>query len=598
MSARRSHSSHLPTWVATASVRRPVLLGDLVGHRLAVVELAAGDDDVGAGSAKASAIARPMPRLPPVIDGDLVGQIRSIHRDTVARRGSSTQRHAGGALLPAASGTSPISSAVFVNCTLKRSPEVSNTQGLVDISAEIMRRQGVTVTELRAVDHDIATGVWPDMTEHGWERDEWPAIFEQVMAAHILVVATPIWLGEKSSVCTHVIERLYGNSSQLNDAGQYAYYGRVGGCLVTGNEDGIKHCAMNVLYSLQHLGYVIPPQADAGWIGEAGPGSVVPRPRLGRAGERLHQPQHHVHDVEPAAPGADAHRRRRHPRPRQPALRSGTPAAASTSPTPSTADPGTARRAPRVTPDTTHEIGGSTMRRRMVLAGLAGCTAALVPAAADACGGLVGENGTIQLVRTTTLAAYNDGVERYVTAFEFTGEGESVGSIVPLPDVPTTVERGGDWTLQRLAQEVAPPAPATVTSPPRRPPPRRPTSRSCWRRRSTPSTSPCSRAAATRSAQWALENGFLLSPDAPEVLDFYADRSPVFMAAKFDAQRAAELGQGAGDSTPIMATIPTDDPWVPVRILGLGLDAEQRRRGRRVPAHRPASPSCSPAARA
>ena len=100
----------------------------------------------------------------------------------------------------------------------------------------------------------------------------------------------------------------------------------------------------------------------------------------------------------------------------------------------------------------------------MVLAGLAGCAAALMPAVADACGGLIGENGTIELVRTTTLAAYSDGVERYVTAFEFTGEGESVGSIVPLPDVPTSVERGGDWTLQRLALEVAPPAPAKATS--------------------------------------------------------------------------------------------------------------------------------------
>ena len=109
-------------------------------------------------------------------------------------------------------------------------------------------------------------------TEHGWDRDDWPAIFERVMAADILVLTTPIWLGEKSSVCTHVIERLYGNSHLLNERGQYAYYGRVGGCLVTGNEDGIKHCAMNVLYSLQHLGYTIPPQADAGWIGEAGPG--------------------------------------------------------------------------------------------------------------------------------------------------------------------------------------------------------------------------------------------------------------------------------------------------------------------------------------
>jgi multimeric flavodoxin WrbA len=162
--------------------------------------------------------------------------------------------------------------AVYVNCTLKRSPGVSNTQGLADRSIAIMERNGVAVEQFRAVDHAIATGVYPDMTEHGWERDGWPAIFERVIAADILVLLTPIWLGEKSSVCTQVIERLYGNSHLLNGAGQYAYYGRVGGCLVTGNEDGIKHCAMNILYSLQHLGYTIPPQADAGWIGEAGPG--------------------------------------------------------------------------------------------------------------------------------------------------------------------------------------------------------------------------------------------------------------------------------------------------------------------------------------
>ena len=163
-------------------------------------------------------------------------------------------------------------SALFINCTLKRSPEQSHTEGLAAIAMEIMRRQDVAVDSIRAIDHEIATGVWPDMTEHGWERDEWPAIAEKVMTADILVLCTPIWLGEKSSVCTMIIERLYGNSHLLNDAGQYAYYGRVGGCLVTGNEDGVKHCAMNVLYSLQHLGYVIPPQADAGWIGEAGPG--------------------------------------------------------------------------------------------------------------------------------------------------------------------------------------------------------------------------------------------------------------------------------------------------------------------------------------
>ena len=162
--------------------------------------------------------------------------------------------------------------ALFINTTLKPSPEVSNTQELIDISAEIMRRQGVSVDQFRAVDHDIAPGVWPDMTEHGHSSDAWPELLARVMNADILVLGTPIWLGEKSSVCTRVIERLYGNSSQLNESGQYAYYGRVGGCLITGNEDGIKHCAMNILYSLQHLGYVIPPQADAGWIGEAGPG--------------------------------------------------------------------------------------------------------------------------------------------------------------------------------------------------------------------------------------------------------------------------------------------------------------------------------------
>jgi multimeric flavodoxin WrbA len=162
--------------------------------------------------------------------------------------------------------------AVFVSCTLKRSPEVSNTEGLAEISQEIMRRNGVTVDAFRAVDHDIASGVYPDMTEHGWPADAWPALQERVLAADILVLCTPIWLGEKSSVCTRVVERLYGSSADLNGAGQYAYYGRVGGCLVTGNEDGIKHCAMNILYSLQHLGYLVPPQADAGWIGEAGPG--------------------------------------------------------------------------------------------------------------------------------------------------------------------------------------------------------------------------------------------------------------------------------------------------------------------------------------
>jgi multimeric flavodoxin WrbA len=163
-------------------------------------------------------------------------------------------------------------SALFINTTLKKSPEVTHTEGLMRVSMEIMEKNAVSVDYLRAVDHDIAFGVYPDMTEHGWDTDDWPAIAAKVMAADILVIGSPIWLGEKSSVCTQVIERLYALSGQLNEHGQYAYYGRVGGCIITGNEDGVKHCSMSILYALQHIGYTIPPQADAGWIGEAGPG--------------------------------------------------------------------------------------------------------------------------------------------------------------------------------------------------------------------------------------------------------------------------------------------------------------------------------------
>jgi hypothetical protein len=187
-----------------------------------------------------------------------------------------------------------------------------------------------------------------------------------------------------------------------------------------------------------------------------------------------------------------------------------------------------------------------------------------------ACGGLVGENGTIQLVRTTTLSAYTDGVQRYVTAFEFTGEGAEVGSITPLPDVPTDVIRGGDWTLQRLVREVAPP-----------PPEARALAESAVADGAEVLLEveidaldiTILRGGAGEVGRWAVEHGYFLTPDAPEVLDFYAERSEIFMAARFNATRAADLGQGAGDSTPIMLTIPTDQPWVPLRILGLGADA-------------------------
>lgn len=162
--------------------------------------------------------------------------------------------------------------AIVFNCTLKLQADKSHTRLLLSVAEEIMKKNGVSVEHVHAASHRIAPGVYPDMTEHGWERDDWPILWDKVKGSDILIVGTPIWLGEESSVCRLLIERLYGMSGMLNDQGQSIFYGKVGGAVVTGNEDGIKHCAMTILYALQHLGCAIPPQADCGWIGEAGPG--------------------------------------------------------------------------------------------------------------------------------------------------------------------------------------------------------------------------------------------------------------------------------------------------------------------------------------
>ena len=112
--------------------------------------------------------------------------------------------------------------AIILNCILKRSPELSNTEGLISIVRANTEKHGVTVETERPVDHDLANGDYPHMTEHGWPTDGWPALYEKVAAADILILGTPIWLGEKSSVCTKVIERLYSCPDILNEAGQYA----------------------------------------------------------------------------------------------------------------------------------------------------------------------------------------------------------------------------------------------------------------------------------------------------------------------------------------------------------------------------------------
>ena len=214
--------------------------------------------------------------------------------------------------------------------------------------------------------------------------------------------------------------------------------------------------------------------------------------------------------------------------------------------------------------------------RRILLANVIGLVVIVLGAGpALACGGLIGRNGSVNLVRTTTLAAWHDGVEHYVTAFKFAGAGGEFGSIIPLPGVPTNVERGGDWTLQRLVREVTPQLEFARAA-----------------------TSANAGAAAdavvlleTRIdaldvtvlqgggqavGEWATKNGFLLTPDTPEVLDFYARRSPIFLAARFNGEAAKQKGVAIGDGTPVHITIPTENPWVPLRILGVGRQPAER----------------------
>ena len=162
-------------------------------------------------------------------------------------------------------------SALFVNCSIKKDKAKSHTQLLINKAVGVMQKEGIKVEQIYALDHDIAFGMIKDGNEEGL-KDEWPEIQSRIMAADILVIGSPIWLGTKSSVATMVIERMYAYSGDYNAKGQYLYYGKTGGCVITGNEDGIKHCGMDLLYALQHIGYTIPPQADCGWTGEAGPG--------------------------------------------------------------------------------------------------------------------------------------------------------------------------------------------------------------------------------------------------------------------------------------------------------------------------------------
>jgi Uncharacterized protein conserved in bacteria (DUF2330) len=212
--------------------------------------------------------------------------------------------------------------------------------------------------------------------------------------------------------------------------------------------------------------------------------------------------------------------------------------------------------------------------RRRTRAAFGAATLALLLGAAPvlACGGLIGPNGAVNLLQTTTLAGYHAGVEHYITAFQFSGGGGAFGSLTPLPGIPSSIEKGGDWTLQRLIRETNPiqdqrlefAAPASAGA------------QVLMEVKIDALNITILKGGATDVGTWATQHGFRLPPDAPEVLDFYASRSPIFLAAAFDADAAAARGQRIGDGTSVHVTIPTPNPWVPLRILGLGKSGADR----------------------
>jgi hypothetical protein len=214
------------------------------------------------------------------------------------------------------------------------------------------------------------------------------------------------------------------------------------------------------------------------------------------------------------------------------------------------------------------------VRRLLVLSCAVGSLALVGAGPALACAGLVAPNGSVKLVRTATLAAYHDGIEHYITSFEFRGGGAKFGSIVPLPDMPKTpVTRGGKWTLQRLQKEVEPPQPVAASGSGGSAD--RGEAKEVYETEIDGLRITILKGGGAAVGRWAKREGFALTPDAPEVLDFYGDRSPYFMAARFVPEKAKEKDLGKGDGVAIHLRIPTDNPWVPLRILGLGKEPKQ-----------------------
>ncbi|MCA1612595.1 MAG: flavodoxin family protein [Acidobacteria bacterium] len=159
--------------------------------------------------------------------------------------------------------------AVILNCTLKKSPEVSNTRALIDKVVGLMNPLGVESEVIRVVDYHVPFGV----SSREGKEDEWPVILSKLKRADIIIIGTPLWFGVRSSVAQMVIERLDGTYEEADpETGQFPLYGKVAGVIITGNEDGAHHAAATTLFNLTHLGCAVPPNADCYWTGEAGPG--------------------------------------------------------------------------------------------------------------------------------------------------------------------------------------------------------------------------------------------------------------------------------------------------------------------------------------
>lgn len=155
--------------------------------------------------------------------------------------------------------------ALALNCTLKPSPEPSSTDRMIRVLADALAEHDVDTTAVRVVDHDVRPGVGDDLGD----GDGWPAIRSRIVAADLLVVATPIWLGSPSSVAKRVAERLDALLGDTDDRSRTPAFGKVAVVAVVGNEDGAHHVSAELYQWLSDVGFTVPPQAVTYWVGEA-----------------------------------------------------------------------------------------------------------------------------------------------------------------------------------------------------------------------------------------------------------------------------------------------------------------------------------------